>query len=64
MSFITSDSAIFVCECSQKLGFPTNWKFQGSIPQKYRMIGEAVPIKLSKTIAGVVKTYVKENRLK
>jgi len=32
-------------------GFPTNWKFQGTLSQKYRMIGEAVPVDLAKIIA-------------
>jgi len=58
------DRPLTVKEYAKIQGFPTNWKFQGSITQKYRMIGEAIPIKLSKTIAGVVKIYVKENRLK
>jgi DNA (cytosine-5)-methyltransferase 1 len=32
-------------------GFPTNWKFQGTLSEKYRMIGEAVPVDLAKIIA-------------
>ena len=35
-------------------GFPTNWKFQGSLADRYRMIGEAVPIKLAKIIADTI----------
>ena len=58
------DRPLTVKEYAKIQGFPTNWKFQGSTREKYRMIGEAIPIKLSKTIADVVKTYVRENRLK
>jgi len=36
-------------------GFPLNWKFVGSITQRYRMIGEAVPIRLAKVIAEAIR---------
>ena len=35
-------------------GFPKNWKFQGSLANKYRMIGEAVPVDLAKVIAKTI----------
>jgi DNA (cytosine-5)-methyltransferase 1 len=35
-------------------GFPENWKFQGSLADRYRMIGEAVPVDLAKIIAQVI----------
>ena len=47
-----------VKEYAKLQGFPDNWKFVGSITQKYRMIGEAVPIELAKTIAGAIKKYI------
>lgn len=39
-------------------GFPENWKFQGSLANKYRMIGEAVPVVLAKVISNVIKKFI------
>lgn len=39
-------------------GFPGNWKFQGSLANKYRMIGEAVPVELAKVISNVIKKFI------
>lgn len=39
-------------------GFPTSWKFQGSLTNRYRMIGEAVPVELAKIIASVIKNVI------
>ena len=47
-----------VKEYARIQGFPDKWKFYGSTPQKYRMIGEAVPIELAKTIGQIVKQYL------
>jgi len=41
-------------EYSRIQGFPTNWEFVGSTPQKYRMIGEAVPVELAHVIAKTI----------
>ena len=38
-------------------GFPANWKFQGSLADRYRMIGEAVPVDLAKIIAQVIHKF-------
>ena len=35
-------------------GFPDKHEFVGSISQKYRMIGEAVPVKLAQVIAKTI----------
>ena len=47
-----------VRECARLQGFPDSWRFAGSIPQKYRMIGEAVPVDLARAIATVIKRYL------
>lgn len=51
-----------VMEYAKIQGFPSSWKFVGSTQQKYRMIGEAVPIKLAHIIAK--KILLKKNILK
>lgn len=43
-------------ECALIQGFPHNWEFVGSVSQKYKQIGNAVPIKLA-TVIG--KTIIK-----
>jgi len=45
------DRPLSVKEYARIQGFPDSWEFIGSIPQKYRMIGEAVPVTLAKVIA-------------
>jgi len=37
-------------ECAMIQGFPKNWKFKGSLNQKYIQIGNAVPVGLGKVI--------------
>lgn len=44
-----------VKEYSRLQGFPDTWDFVGSTIQKYRMIGEAVPVELAKVIATAIK---------
>lgn len=44
-----------VKEYARLQGFPDTWKFVGSTPQKYRMIGEAVPVSLARAIATAIK---------
>ncbi len=48
------DRPLSVKEYAIIQGFPTNWKFQGSLADRYRMIGEAVPVKLAKIIAETI----------
>jgi DNA (cytosine-5)-methyltransferase 1 len=38
-------------------GFPVNWKFKGTLSEKYRMIGEAVPVDLANLIAKVIYKF-------
>lgn len=37
-------------ECALLQGFPKGWKFEGSLSQKYKQIGNAVPVKLGTAI--------------
>ena len=47
-----------VKEYARIQGFPDDWVFVGSTAQKYRMIGEAVPVDLSKVIATTIASFV------
>lgn len=49
-----------VKEYARLQGFPDNWEFIDSIPAKYRLIGQAVPIQLGRAIA---EKIFKENNL-
>ena len=51
-----------VREYARIQGFPDNWVFEGSTAQKYRMIGEAVPITLAYYIGCAVKKYLNLNK--
>ena len=48
------DRPLTVREYARLQGFPDDWEFVGSIPQKYRMIGEAVPVQLAEVISRVI----------
>ncbi len=52
------DRPLTVKEYAKLQGFPAGWKFVGSTSQKYRMIGEAVPVPLAKVIAKTVKCFI------
>ena len=47
-----------VREYAKIQGFPDDWVFVGSTAQKYRMIGEAVPVGLAKIIAKTIASFV------
>jgi len=49
-----------VKEYAKLQGFPAGWKFIGSTSQKYRMIGEAVPVDLAKIIAKTIGSFLSE----
>ena len=55
------DRPLSVNEYAIIQGFPKNWKFQGSLADRYRMIGEAVPVELAKVIAMVINDTLKNN---
>lgn len=46
-----------VRECARIQGFPDDWDFVGTTRQKYRMIGEAVPVDLAEAIARAIKKF-------
>ncbi len=47
-----------VKEYARLQGFPDTWNFVGSTNQKYRMIGEAVPVELARIIASAIKKFL------
>ena len=47
-----------VRECARIQGFPDDWEFVGSTPQKYRMIGQAVPVEMARSIATAIKSFL------
>ena len=53
------DRPLSVKEYAVIQGFPDNWKFQGSLADRYRMIGEAVPVKLAKIIAETISENIR-----
>lgn len=48
-----------VKEYARLQGFPDDWDFVGSTNQKYRMIGEAVPVELAHAISSVIYKHLK-----
>lgn len=47
-------------ECALIQGFPEDWQFVGRVSQKYKQIGNAVPIKLANVIGkAIIKAYRK-----
>jgi len=70
-TLVTSPSQMATCIChpdetrpltvreyARIQGFPDNWSFEGSLAQKYRMIGEAVPVELARIIADTIKNII------
>lgn len=52
------DRPLSVREYARIQGFPDDWEFVGSMAQKYRMIGEAVPVGLARAIAESVRRHL------
>lgn len=52
------DRPLSVAEYARLQGFPDGWKFMGTTAQKYRMIGEAVPVELGRQIGLSVKRFL------
>ncbi|AIC14305.1 DNA cytosine methyltransferase [Nitrososphaera viennensis] len=50
-----SNRPLSVQEYSRLQGFPDEWKFYGTVKQRYRMIGEAVPVPLAYAVALAVR---------
>ncbi len=49
-----------VKEYARIQGFPDDWKFVGSVSQKYRLIGEAMPVDFAKVIAKTIYKFCNE----
>ena len=52
------DRPLTVKEYARVQGFPDEWEFVGTVSQKYRMIGEAVPVKLAEVIALTIREFL------
>ena len=52
------DRPLTVKEYARVQGFPDDWEFVGTISQKYRMIGEAVPVGLAEIIASTIHDFL------
>ncbi|WP_214655486.1 DNA cytosine methyltransferase, partial [Vibrio anguillarum] len=52
--------AISVGEAAAIQEFPLNWDFQGTTSQKFRQIGNAVPIRLGKVAAETAKRILEK----
>ena len=52
------DRPLTVSEYARIQGFPDYWEFIGSTSQKYRMIGEAVPVGLAQVIAKTIAAHL------
>lgn len=50
----TETRALSVKECAAIQEFPANWTFHGSTSEKYKQIGNAVPVGLGRVMGGVV----------
>ena len=46
-----------VKEYARLQGFPDDWEFVGSTQQKYRLIGEVVPVDFAKAIAKTIYKF-------
>jgi DNA (cytosine-5)-methyltransferase 1 len=55
------DRPLTVREYARIQGFPDDWEFVGSVAQKYRMIGEAVPVLLSNVIAKKIYLHLQSS---
>lgn len=51
--------AITVGECAAIQGFPPSWRFEGTPAEKYRQIGNAVPVKLGEVAGHTVALLLK-----
>lgn len=52
--------ALTVGECAAIQGFPSDWMFEGTPAEKYRQIGNAVPVRLGEVAGQVVKRLLKD----
>jgi DNA (cytosine-5)-methyltransferase 1 len=50
-------------ECAAIQGFPKSWRFEGSVPAQYRLIGNAVPPPLAEAIGRSLLTHTQRVEL-
>lgn len=56
-----ADRQLSVQEFARIQGFPENWYFAGNVSDRYRLVGNAVPIHLSNAIASHLKGILEGN---
>lgn len=49
---------LFARECAILQSFPNDFIFYGSLSSMYRQIGNAVPVKMAKSIAEIIQTML------
>jgi len=52
--------ALTVGECAAIQEFPADWKFMGKVQDKYRQVGNAVPVRLAEVAGGSIKRLLAE----
>jgi DNA (cytosine-5)-methyltransferase 1 len=56
--------ALTVGECAAIQGFPSDWTFVGTPAEKYRQIGNAVPVRLGEVAGAAVAQLLKNDSRK
>ncbi len=51
-----------VKECARLQQYPDDWQFAGGIPQKYKQVGNAVPLGLGKVVGTAIKQAIKSGK--
>ena len=55
------DRPLSIKEYARIQGFPDDWKFEGTLASRYKQIGNAVPIELSKAIGTALQEIINKN---
>jgi DNA (cytosine-5)-methyltransferase 1 len=58
----TEDRPLSIKEYARIQEFPDDWKFEGKLTDRYKQIGNAVPISLGKAIAETISLLLKNRR--
>lgn len=54
--------ALTVGECAAIQEFPSSWKFHGTTAEKYRQIGNAVPVRLGKIAGEIIDDLINDKK--